>query len=577
MDDMDFPGMSIGFPPSNAWYNAGHDDDDISVGTPTSSQKTLAWQSETPVVDLLIESLAPADSEGKPVDSDVHKHASDILVDIIQCGIRAQQNDPSSPTSTTSPVSFTLLEHLEAKEVVNKLAAIAIPQSTETTFSASSMTGALSVLGALLSRHTNAQYSSSDEMPPAVACVVERVPDLCATLKIDDKDAGTIRNQRQKEVPRLGLRRLKLVGLLVLLIQSKYKQVDAAVLKEDALNICLDLFFRFESVNMLHSDIESMVVGILEGGSQDLLAGLVKDAHLLTRLIDAHEKNEEATKETKGCSLGYVGHLHRMCNMIITLLEEIRSSTAEGRSTLNDMRQADTVLELFEEDEAVWKKWEELATNVLAPIYERERMPLGGVTISPGGDDPYSVMGFNQSDELLNAQFAEMLGASGFGSSSFDTDFDIKGSDTVMMPEIMNDSSSSEEEDDDELARQATGGGSGMDRWANFESGGSWAQFEQSSGFDASFDPTPIAMDDDVDFFADKVEPLSPTDDVTEELAALSTSDDAAPLAPSSEVAPAAPEATPPAAAEVTPAADAAAPAPAVAETTTETATQEAN
>lgn len=273
---------------------------------------------------------------------------------------------------------------------------------------------------------------------------------------------------------------------------------------------------------MLHADIESMVVGILEGGSQELLSGLVKDAHLLARLIEAHEKNDEATKEAKGSSLGYVGHLHRICNMIISLLEEIRSSTAEGRATLNDMRQADAVLELFEEDQTVWKKWEELSAKVLVPIYERERLPLGGVTISPGGDDPYSVMGFNQSDELLNAQFAEMLGASGYGSSSFDTDFDIKQGDTPMLPEIMNDSSSSsEEEDDEELAKGAASGGT-TDRWANFESGGSWAQFDDSVSFDASFDPTPM---DQEDFFADKVEPLSPTENIADAFEALSTSD----------------------------------------------------
>lgn len=235
---MDFPGMSMGFPPSNSWYSGGHDDDDISVGTPTSSQKSLAWQYETTVVDLLINSLAVTDSEGKPIDSDVHKHAADILTDIIQCGTRAQQNDPSSPTSTTSPVSFALLEYLETKEIAEKLVQLSVPDA-DSTYVASSMTGALSVLGALLSRHTNAQYGSSDDMPPAVASVVERVPALCATLKADDKEAGTIRNQQHQEVPRLGLRRLKLVGLMVLLTQSKYRQVDAAILKEVCLSVHL--------------------------------------------------------------------------------------------------------------------------------------------------------------------------------------------------------------------------------------------------------------------------------------------------------------------------------------------------
>ncbi|KUF93473.1 hypothetical protein AM588_10011257 [Phytophthora nicotianae] len=351
---------------------------------------------------------------------------------------------------------------------------------------------------------TMLMYCATDEMPPAVASAVERLPQICAILKADAADAGMIRNQRHQEVPRLGLRRLKMVGLVVLLMQSKYQKVDIALLEQHAIETCLDLFFKFESVNMLHADVESMVIGILESGSHELLVGLVKDARLLPRIIEAHEKNDEATAVAKGFSLGYVGHLHRICNMLMTMLEDVRGSTNEEGS-LNDMRHADTVLELFEEDDVTWKKWEELSSKVLAPIYERERLPLGGVTISQGGEDPYSVMGFNQNDELLNAQFAEMLGASGFGSdpNGFDTDFDVKDTDTPMLPEIMNDSSSSEEEDEEELARQESAakdneGEAGADRWANFESGGSWAKFENTFE-DIPFEPIPGMENDDFD------------------------------------------------------------------------------
>lgn len=247
MDEMDFPGMSVGFPPSNAWYGGGgNDDDDISVGTPTSLHKSLAWQHETLVVDLLIANLAPTDSEGRAVDSDVHKHSSEILVDIIHCGTRAQQNDPASPTSSNSPVSFALLEYLETKDVVEKIVALAVPTECVST---SSMTSALSVLSALLSRHTNARYSSSEEMPAAVTSTVERIPQICATLRGEDHDAGTIRNQRHQETQRLGLRRLKLVGLLVLLMQSKYHKVDAALLQE-----VRPVFALFEIVLMPEAD-----------------------------------------------------------------------------------------------------------------------------------------------------------------------------------------------------------------------------------------------------------------------------------------------------------------------------------
>jgi hypothetical protein len=531
MDDcMDFPGMSMGFPPSNSWYG-GDDDDGLSgSGSPTAAkEKTLSWQSEPTVVDLLLATLADAKA-----DSDAHKHSSEVLVDIIHCGTRAQQTDPASPASTSAPVSFALLEHMETKEVADKLVALAVPAADADAASTSSMTGAISVLSALLSRATNAQYCATDEMPPAVACVVERLPQVCAILKADADDAGTIRNQRHQEVPRLGLRRLKMVGLVVLLMQSKYQKVDIALLEQHAIETCLDLFFKFESVNMLHADVESMVIGILESGSHELLVGLVKEARLLPRIIEAHEKNDEATAVAKGFSLGFVGHLHRICNMLMTMLEDVRGSTNEEGS-LNEMRHADTVLELFEEDEATWKKWEELSSKVLAPIYERERMPLGGVTISQGGEDPYSVMGFNQNDEMLNAQFAEMLGASGFGSdpNGFDTDFDVKDTDTPMLPEIMNDSSSSEEEDEEELARQESAPKEGedgipTDRWANFESGGSWAKFEDTFE-DIPFEPIPGMEGDE---FGEDDEPVP---------AIVTTADLAVPVAEAAAETPATP------------------------------------
>ena len=43
---------------------------------------------------------------------------------------------------------------------------------------------------------------------------------------------------------------------------------------------------------MLHSDIESMVVGILESGGRDLQVGLIQKATLLKRILDAYDRNQ---------------------------------------------------------------------------------------------------------------------------------------------------------------------------------------------------------------------------------------------------------------------------------------------
>ncbi|KAI9913612.1 hypothetical protein PsorP6_005158 [Peronosclerospora sorghi] len=507
MDDcLDFPGMAMGFPPpSNAWYGGDEDDGETGHDTPsTAKDKTLTWQCEPTVVELLLETLRTPQA-----DSDAHQHASDVLVDIIQCGTRAQQTEPASPASSSAPVSFALLDYLETDKVTETLALLAVPDDDEdASVCLSTMTGAISVVSALLSRATKTtQYNAQDgDVPHIITHMIARIPRLCAILSAPDNERDMIRTQRHELVPRVGLRRLKLVGLVVLLLQAKAPLVDAAIIAHHVIGHCLDLFFHFEAVNLLHAEVESLVIGILESGSHDLLVELVREARLLPRILDAHAANDRATAVAKGFALGYMGHLHRLCHTLVTMLDDVRGQSQDDK-TLNEMRHADTVLELFEEDEATWKAWEELVTQVLAPMYERERLPLGGVAIAPGTDDPYAVMGFTPHDELLNAQFAEMLGASGFGAAANGGDETVKegtDADTPMLPEIMNDSSSSEEEDEDELARQGRAT-QGTDLWANLEAGGAWAKFD--STFDEiPFEPIPGMDTDEFDDGDEQVE-----------------------------------------------------------------------
>ncbi|TDH67435.1 hypothetical protein CCR75_009393 [Bremia lactucae] len=495
MDDcMEFPGLSLNGPSPPSW--CGNEDDEGMSGSETQTtpkNKTLTWQSDPLVVDLVLDIVADSHAE-----NDAQTHAAEVLVDIIHSGSQIQSTEPTSPVSSSAPVSFVLLEYLESQRMVEKLVSLAVPSNDTSLTGKSSMLGAMAILSALLSRATNAQYTCATEIvPPVVACLVEKMPDLCEVLTASNLDIETIRNQRHEQVPRLGFRRLKTVHVVGLLVQSKYHAVDQAFQAYPVISCCLDLFFQFELVNLLHTEVETMVVGILESGSIELVRRLVHDGRLLARILDAYEENDRVMAVAKGFSLGYMGHLHRMCNMILTMLDELRSSTNEEGS-LNDMRHADTVLELFEADDVTWKKWEDMSTNVLAPLYEAERLPLGGVMLPLESDDPYSVMGFNQNDELLNAQFAEMLGASGFdaeNTNGFETEVDGKFTDTPMLPEIMNDSSSSEEEDEDEVGRHESPSRNNIkegstDRWARFESGGTWATFDTTFE-DISFEPIP--------------------------------------------------------------------------------------
>jgi serine/threonine-protein phosphatase 6 regulatory subunit 3 len=496
-DGMDFSGIAMSYPSSNTWYG-GREEDEKSVSTPTSTkEKSLIWQQDHAVIDLLVANLAPNDTNGNPIDCDIQKHSAEILVDLVHCGTRAQQGESSaSPRSIggTSSASFVLLEYLESKEIVEKIISLAIPESTMSSiFCSSSMTSSLSVLSSLLSRHTNTRYSTSEDLPAVVALTIDRLPQLCTTLKGKDHDAGTIINQRHQEVPRLGLRRLKLVGLVVLLTQSKYTKVDLALFAENAIEICLDLFFQFESVNMLHADIENMIVGILEAGSKHLLIALIQKANLLNRILEAYEKNKQAIsqQQPKGFALGYMGHLYRICHMIIVLMDELQGTSSgsgggggggmgrgsiEGRGSLNDMAHADSVMEMLEADPS-WGKWVEFSSNVLAPLFEKERLPLGGIQFHggslPGGEeggpdtsDPYGMMNFDHNEQILNSHFAQMLEQENLKEKDlndpFARDFDLPSSfssshHTTMLPEIIHDSSSSSSDEENDLSYHARG------------------------------------------------------------------------------------------------------------------------
>ncbi|KAF0699602.1 Aste57867_9853 [Aphanomyces stellatus] len=422
LDDMDFT-HPYG---SNNWYSSNDEDELNGMGTP-QSKKTLSWQTDRRVIDSLVKNLRPTKDDGTPVDSDVHKHTAEILSDIIHYGSR------SSHGGDAAPASMTLVEHIETKEIVEEIMSLALPSGTTQT---SSMTSALTVLSALLSRHANAHYSSNspEEVPVVVSSTVARLPQICEALR---QDAGQTVNQRRQTVPKLGLRRLKLVGLLVVLMQAKYRAIDAVILAENTISLCLDLFFKFDAINMLHTEIENMVVGILESGGPDLQVGLLKQSNLLGRILEAYALNAEAVNESLGNAKGYMGHLLRIVNMIITVADEVKG--LEGRGSLNDMTHADSIMEHLEADPS-WTAWEEFLKSTIAAANEKDRHALGGSVVSHPVDDPY---GIGRFDPPPIGSFADMLESD---HSHFDTDFDLPHDNDI--PAMIHDSSSSEEEED---------------------------------------------------------------------------------------------------------------------------------
>nr|CCA19606.1 serine/threonineprotein phosphatase 6 regulatory subunit putative [Albugo laibachii Nc14] len=495
-DAMEFAGMSIG-EPRDPWE--GVEDDRDCTSTSPSVLKTLSWHQNTRVIDLLVENLMIVEEGGEPIISDMHKHTSEIMIDIIHCDTRSDQNPEVSPrTAEAAQARSILLQYLESREIVERIVSIAIPEKPMSKSVGSAVTAALSVLDVLLSRHANSHYIATDDLPVVVTLTLSRLSHITATLRGEHFDAGFVWNQQHQQVPRLGLHRIKLVNLIVYLLHTKYYQVDAALSRENVAGTCLDLFFQFECVNFLHAEVESIVVGILESASTELLASLIKDARLLPRILEAFDQNQkQLVDKTRLVSFGFMGHLNRICQVIVLLTDEGEDDCTEEIGT----PRAHIILEMLKEDQDSWVRWDALVHDQLLAKIEQDRHPLGG-GVAFIGEGLNGLEEFHQ--DCMNDEFTEMLEQAEYLSDSTksENEYDYNGSNNALViPPSEDESSSSEDDEEDHCFSHCSPAQRAASElptssiehnvvaeWAAPSDIDHWARFEHNATFSDSFD-----------------------------------------------------------------------------------------
>jgi serine/threonine-protein phosphatase 6 regulatory subunit 3 len=275
---------------------------------------TVAWHKDDKVLTLLLESLDPKH------DSDVHKHAAEVLIHIL---ITAKQANEEA----------SLLSSFESAENASALVNLSLPDLDAAEVSSSSLIGALYVLETLLSCNyisdlTNMENDSAgdsagnSETPEVFRALLSRIPMIAKYLEGGDEPA-MISQYNRTETPSLGMRRLKLVELVVILIQTRQTKVDVELISSKVLPLCVGLFFEFEWSNMLHSLVEAIIINVVESGSTELQSSLLTDGKLLDRILEAYRKDEARRAEPRSCRTGYIGHLNRLCNLFVATLDSI--------------------------------------------------------------------------------------------------------------------------------------------------------------------------------------------------------------------------------------------------------------
>ena len=270
-------------------------------------------------------------------------------------------------------------------------------------------------------------FSSKKECCPEIERLVKRLPELVAKLT-PEGDEQLLDTQWGGRIARLGMGRLLLVEVISHLILCGHKAVakEMAYMDCDPVKALLDMFFKFEWNNVLHSIVERTIRAILQGNTPtvksisalpfkdnqeqqlntqkaekervstvDALLPLqkslfVSQPSLIERILDAYDSNAAAvrvveeryvqtrqandgglngesgtsgTRSAQSGQKGYMGHLRNIAN---ACAEVIDAQNQNGGAIIDAL------------SEELKQRWFDFVNGKLAECNQIVSKPLGG-------------------------------------------------------------------------------------------------------------------------------------------------------------------------------------------------------
>jgi len=239
--------------------------------------------------------------------------------------------------------------------------------------------------------------------------------------------------------PPLGNTRLQIARLLCLLLATNRPPINAELRQLATMQVLLDLNFQFEWNNFLHQHVEQSIAFILtvplssENADQQvpLVEQLLRDLHLVERILQVWEDNQQSQLTVGGHRKGYMGHLTKVVNHI-----------EECRHRENDSLKVQQFWQDLPED--VRKRWDDFVVGPLAELNKQNSADLvsnirGNALHSSSEDDdadfrdtPFpqdsamQQLGFNEdefteSEPRIDVMFTDKISSINFDIPSEDT------------------------------------------------------------------------------------------------------------------------------------------------------------
>ncbi|GLV33771.1 fiery mountain [Carabus blaptoides fortunei] len=342
------------------------------VGDVNNRQNLLNWLDSQRLVQSLIALFDPK------VDTERHHNASQLLCDVLRIS-RDALNDHRERMDTDP-----ILARLESPETVSLL----LDQMLGEEKSESSIVGGIQVLLALLGHknsfndnlaYNNAYDETEMERKQKIAestavVILGRLKDFHQIL-LDPPRKTAVRTSIGTLDPPLGNTRLQVTKLLAALIAVDNSELLCELMNLGTVEVLLDLFFKYVWNNFLHAQVQQCIANALrvhvkpkeaddESSDNMMHPYLIIKCHLLGRILDAWDDNEQKQRKPKGIRQGYMGHLINIANEIV---QQCKQNTSLDTFISENL------------DKDTLESWNNFIISSLAETNKTQSIILGGI------------------------------------------------------------------------------------------------------------------------------------------------------------------------------------------------------
>ncbi|XP_014665056.1 PREDICTED: serine/threonine-protein phosphatase 6 regulatory subunit 3-like isoform X2 [Priapulus caudatus] len=317
------------------------------------------WLNEQKLVPKLVSLIEPKSSE------QMQCYASQAVCDMV-ISLRDQKTHSDKDSTDTFPLLSVLESESTASQLLDQMFSGSITELT--------LVHGISVFLAIFdtSKPNSADVeqeaalqekfeSTVADITGAVEALIPRLHNLHNVLEEPPALMPMITTIGTLDPP-FGSARLQVAKLVSAIIEINEPRIDAELARLGTLDVLLDLFFKYEWNNFLHTHVEHSIRSVfaappLEGDTvlgHPLIQHLFSGCRLKQRILESFEKCDSGCRRP-----GYMGHVIKIANDIASFLEA--ESSEELVKSFETGTLADSV-----------QKWQEFVAGPLTDINKKQ-------------------------------------------------------------------------------------------------------------------------------------------------------------------------------------------------------------